>query len=134
MSGDELVLGASNYQDSREDHGAGEKDVGGKEARAKEKEDRCLPLLSLVPAVFFDFTSPPLPAAYYNNQQPIIPFDWQFAPTRANARILSSDIHVSTMTTPASRRNGKLASCEPCRRAKIRCDHEVRNTTARPII
>ncbi|CZT14228.1 uncharacterized protein RCC_00203 [Ramularia collo-cygni] len=28
------------------------------------------------------------------------------------------------MTTPASRRNGKPASCEPCRRGKIRCDHQ----------
>jgi hypothetical protein len=31
----------------------------------------------------------------------------------------------STMSATASRKNGKQASCEPCRRGKVRCDHRM---------
>ena len=30
-----------------------------------------------------------------------------------------------TMSASASRKNGKQASCEPCRRGKVRCDHRM---------
>lgn len=35
-----------------------------------------------------------------------------------------------SITTDPTRKNGKLASCEPCRKAKVRCDHS-RPTCAR---
>lgn len=35
------------------------------------------------------------------------------------------ETHALSSVTPSYRRNGKLFSCEPCRRGKLRCDHNT---------
>lgn len=57
------------------------------------------------------FSSPPIPHELAMN------CNSHNAPERPESAILD---HTRTATT---RRNGMLASCEPCRKSKIRCDH-----------
>lgn len=46
--------------------------------------------------------------------------------TNAGVQSVSSVRNSSSSLTEKYRRNGKLQSCEPCRKSKLRCDREFR--------